>query len=216
MTVRIAGISPSRAVEAVYDQQRRNGTFDALSTGKATNAQRETARVAYAHLTDDLFVRTEQEAQAGAKIVLWPEAGTSVLREDEAALLSRASTLTTKVDIYLEMGLIIVTGQPPFAQNKAILLDPVGKVVWSYDKAHPVPGEPWVTGDGKVPTTVTPYGRLATVICFDADFPALTRQGGQSGTDILLRPAHEWQEIDPLHAQIAVFRAIENGFSLVH
>jgi apolipoprotein N-acyltransferase len=53
------------------------------------------------------------------------------------------------------------------------------------------------------------------VICFDADFPALTRQGGQAGIDILLRPAHEWQEIDPLHAQIAVFRAIENGFSLV-
>jgi apolipoprotein N-acyltransferase len=154
----------------VYDQQRRNGLFDALFTGKATNAQRETARVAYAHLTDDLFVRTEQEAQAGAKIVLWPEAGTSLLQEDEAALLARASTLSAKDGIYLEIGLIIVTGQSPFAQNKAILLDPIGNVVWSYDKAHPVPGEPWLPGDGKVPTAVTPYGRLATVICFDADF----------------------------------------------
>ena len=214
-TVRVVGISPSRTVEANYDQQRRSGSFDALFLGKATDSQRAMARIDYAQLTNDLFASTEQEAKTGAKIVLWPEAGTSVLQEDESALLTRGSTLTMKDGIYLEMGLIIVTHQAPFAQNKAILIAPTGEVVWSYDKVHPVPGEPWLPGDGRVPNTMTPYGRLATVICFDADFPALPRQAGQAGADLLLRPAHEWQEIDPLHAQIAVFRAIENGFSLV-
>lgn len=214
-TVRVVGISPTRTVEANYDQQRRSGLFDALFQGKATGIQRAMARTAYAQLTNDLFVRTEQEARAGAKIVLWPEAGTTVLQEDEAAFITRGSTLTMKDGIYLEMGLIIVTRQAPFAENKALLIAPTGEVVWSYDKAHPVPGEPWLPGDGRVPNTMTPYGRLATVICFDADFPALPRQAGQAGVDLLLRPAHEWQEIDPFHAQVAVFRAIENGFSLV-
>ena len=36
-----------------------------------------------------------------------------------------------------------------------------------------------------------------------------------NGTDILLSPAHDWPEIDPIHAQMAVFRAIENGVSVV-
>jgi apolipoprotein N-acyltransferase len=175
-TVRIVGISPSRTVEATYDQQRRSGAFDALFQGRATDRQRAMARTAYAQLTNDLFVHTEQEAKAGAKIVLWPEAGTSVLQEDEAALLTRGSTLTRNNAIYLEMWLIIVTPKAPFAENKALLIAPTGDVIWSYDKAHPVPGEPWLPGDGKVPSVMTPYGRLATVICFDADFPALPRQ----------------------------------------
>ena len=145
-TVRVVGISPSRTVEANYDQQRRSGAFDALFQGKATDNQRAVARTAYAQLTNDLFVRTEQEAKAGAKIVLWPEAGTSVLQEDEAAFLTRGSTLTRNNGIYLEMGLIIVTRQAPFAENKALLIAPTGEVVWSYDKAHPVPGEPWLPG----------------------------------------------------------------------
>jgi apolipoprotein N-acyltransferase len=214
-TVRLAGISPSRTIEANYDQLRRSGAFDALFLGKATDAQRTMARTAYAKLTDDLFMRTEQEAKAGTKIFLWPEAGTSVLQEDETALLKRGSTLTQKYGIYLEMGLIIVTSKAPFAENKALLIAPTGEVILSYYKAHPVPGEPWLPGDGRVANTMTPYGRLATVICFDADFPALPRQAGQAGADLMLRPAHEWQEIDPFHAQIATFRAIENGFSLV-
>ncbi len=40
-------------------------------------------------------------------------------------------------------------------------------------------------------------------------------QLGRNGADILLSPAHDWPEIDPMHAQMAVFRAIENGVSVV-
>lgn len=48
---------------------------------------------AYAPLNDDLLAHSEQEARAGAKIIVWPEGGAQVLQEDEAALLGRASTL---------------------------------------------------------------------------------------------------------------------------
>ena len=76
-------------------------------------------------------------------------------------------------------------------------------------------GKPFVPGDGKVPTVQTPYGRLSTVICFDADFPGTIRQAGQAGADMLLVPGNDWRAIDPYHTQMATFRAIENGFSLV-
>ena len=52
------------------------------------------------------------------------------------------------------------------------------------------------------------------MICFDADFPALVRQVGQAGADILLVPANDWQPVHILHAPVAELRAIENGVAL--
>ena len=43
----------------------------------------------------------------------------------------------------------------------------------------------------------------------------MIQQSGQNGTGLLLVPSSDWAEIDPLHTQMAVFRAIENGHSLV-
>jgi apolipoprotein N-acyltransferase len=108
-------------------------------------------------------------------------------------------------------------GKGPFVKDEAVLLDPTGKVVWTYEKTHLAPGEQGVIvlGDGQVPTVESPYGRLANVICFDADYPSTVRQAGQAGADLLLVPSHDWQAIDPYHTHIATFRAIENGFALV-
>ncbi len=105
--------------------------------------------------------------------------------------------------------------QSSYARDESILFDPKGIVVWRYQKAHPAPGEPEPPGDGLVPTVQTPYGRLSNVICADADFPGTLRQAGQAGADVMLVPSNDWREIDPYHAQVATFRAIENGYSLV-
>ena len=56
---------------------------------------------------------------------------------------------------------------------------------------------------------------MATAICFDADFPEFIRQAGQGAADLLIVPANEWKAIKSLHAQMAAFRAIENGVSLM-
>jgi apolipoprotein N-acyltransferase len=142
------------------------------------------------------------------------------LQEDEPALIQRAGALAREAGIYLDMGLAVFlpdAGKPPFLEDEAVLLDPTGHVVWTYEKSHPAPGEQglFVPGDGKVPLVDSPYGRLANVICFDADFPGMIRQAGQAGADLLLAPSDDWQAIDPSHTQAATFRAIENGFSLV-
>ncbi len=41
------------------------------------------------------------------------------------------------------------------------------------------------------------------------------RQAGQRSADLLIVPANEWKEIKHIHTQMAAFRAIENGVSLV-
>jgi apolipoprotein N-acyltransferase len=221
--VRVAGVSASRTAVAALNRQLPAHTLSALLAGQASPADRAAARSAFTIVDDDLLTRSRQEARAGAKIVAWPETsptGASVLREDEPAFLARAAALTRQEGIYLDMGLAVMlpgTGTGPFLEDEAVLIDPTGHLAWTYLKTHPAPGEQGLfrPGPGTVPTVATPYGRLANVICFDLDYPALARQAGHAGTDLMLGPSDDWPSVDPQHAQRAAFRAIENGFSLV-
>jgi apolipoprotein N-acyltransferase len=222
--VRVAGLSASRTAVAAFDQQLPTATLSLLLAGKATPADRAHARASFATLDGDLLRGTQQEALAGAKIVVWPEAspvGGNILQEDEPALIRQAGALARKEGIYLDMGLAVFLpsgGKGPYLRDEAVLLAPTGQVVWTYEKSHLVPfseqGEV-VPGAGKLPTVSTPYGRLANAICFDADFPGLLRQAGRDHADLLLLPADDWKAITPSHAQAATLRAIEDGFSEV-
>jgi apolipoprotein N-acyltransferase len=184
-----------------------------------TPAQRADAGLRFAPIIDDLFRRSELAAQDGARIIAWGETSAPVLEEDVGALVARAAALAQQQDIYLQIGLIMFgkTDHYPFLENRVILLDPDGTTVWDYHKAHPTPGENMsvVAGPLVVPVVTTPYGRLATVICYDADFPELVRQAGQAGADILLVPSQDWPSVSAQHAQMATFRAIEDGLWVV-
>jgi apolipoprotein N-acyltransferase len=59
------------------------------------------------------------------------------------------------------------------------------------------------------------FGTLSGVVCWDDAFPATVRQAGRNGTDTLMVPANDFREVDPLRTQMAVYRATENGVSLV-
>jgi apolipoprotein N-acyltransferase len=177
-------------------------------------------RDAFRQMTADIHERyfegTIREARAGAQIVLWPEGAAIGAEEDEAALLARGQEVARQEDIYLAMPLFTIyqDEQRPF-ENKLVVIDPAGDIVLEHVKYGGNVLEGSLLGDGVLRTVETPYGTLSGVICWDTDFPSTVRQAGRNGTDILLSPAHDWREIDPMHAQMAVFRAIENGVSVV-
>ena len=212
-TVRVAGLAADR----VLWHGQRVPPLAELAAG--SDAVRGTARAAYAPVVDELFARTTQVARAGATIVVWSEAAAFTLTEDEPALIVRAQQVARQEAVYLQLGLIVVlrSDHAPYAENRAILIDPAGTVVWDYAKTiHPLgDAAVFAPGPGIVPTVQTPYGVLATVICFDADYPALVRQAGLAGADILLVPSNDWQPIDTMHARANSMRAIENGVALV-
>jgi apolipoprotein N-acyltransferase len=190
---------------------RRYSSFDELA-----NAEPAVLRPALATVNDELLAASEREAGAGAKIIVWPEAGAGTLVDDKAGLVARAAALAQRHDVYLHVGLGVLSRGAPYMRNQAILVDPAGHVVWTYDKARPVPGMDQLSpGDGRVPTVDTPYGKLANLICFDADFPGLARQSGGQGVDMMLVPSNDWREFGVVHTQKATLRAIENGYSLV-
>ena len=176
-------------------------------------------RTAFMRIHEHFITKTADAVRAGAKIVVWPEANIMVYRADEPALLTRLQTLAREQDIYLLVGIAVLDVSTRLSfENRAMLFDPAGGTAARYIKTTAVPGfevKFGVRGDGRLPMVATPHGRVTTAICYDLDFPWLIRQAGQGHADLLLAPASDWREIGELHHVSAVFRAVENGVTLV-
>lgn len=177
-------------------------------------------RAAYRQKTrgfhDRYFEETRRQADAGAQMILWPEAAGICASEDEAALIQRGQQLAREKSIYLAMALFtqnLQRSQPP--ENKLIVVDPAGNVVMEHYKYGGNQFEGSVLGNGLLHTFHTPSAKVCGVICWDMDFPRIVSQTGRNGVDILLAPANDWEAVSTTHAHMAVFRAVENGVSLV-
>jgi apolipoprotein N-acyltransferase len=208
-TVRIASVS----VEVDHGDIR--SLIATLSTD-----ENDSVRTMMADKVDELFTLTTREAQAGAKLVFWAEMSALLLREDEANVIAKGQAIARKQGIYLVMAFATLipenmNSDKPKLENKALAIDPSGKILVNYLKSRPVPMEPSLPGDGVVPVFDTPFGRVSLVICFDMDFPILIQQAGQKEVDIMLVPAADWKEIDPWHTYLALVRGIENGMSVI-
>jgi apolipoprotein N-acyltransferase len=215
-TVRIASLSRSDTNSKIDST-----LWYRYAAGTATEGDIKTIRAWQKKVNNDLFERAAREAVAGAKIIFWGETNASVLQDDEDAIIARGSKFASDRKIYLGMGLVVWNrpNAPKAAKNELVFIKPDGTVAWVYQKTHPVPGDEAALiapGSGELPYVDTPYGRVTAAICFDADFPDLLVQAGRFHADIVLNPSNEWPAIDPQHAEMASFRAIENGFSIVH
>ncbi|PBC69981.1 apolipoprotein N-acyltransferase [Streptomyces sp. TLI_235] len=209
-TVRVAAVSPDRAVADA--QHAALGRIPGGRAGVAT-APASDVEPAMTAVENDLLASTRREAAAGAKIVIWPEEAVRTQESNEAAVIAAARDQARRSGIYLEIGLGVYSSVgPAYGRDEAVFIDPHGDVLWTYQKAHPIPGsEKFRPGDGRVPVADTPYGRIADVICYDADFPSMMR----TRADIMLVPAHDWKAYGSAHTRKASLRAIEDGYSLV-
>lgn len=216
--VRIAAITPRIPTYTVRGDAANAPIHAALQSVRKQQLLGKDGWAAFrtraAAIDTELLNATETEARNGAKVVVWSEGAGIIEREDEAVMLARVANVARRTRTFIVAAFLTLDarGSATF-ENKNVLLDPQGRTVWTYHKARPVPGmEACIPGDGRIPVAPTPYGRIGTAICFDLDFPRLLRQ---TRADILLVPADDWREITPLHARMAAFRAVEQGFSLV-
>jgi apolipoprotein N-acyltransferase len=109
-------------------------------------------------------------------------------------------------------GYIILQYGEGTSDNALALITPEGEIAYTYTKT-----KSWypTDSDGLIRSVATPYGRIGGAICFDMDFPGFIHQAGKQGIDILLVPAFDWEPIKPYHTQVGLFRAVENGMSVV-
>jgi apolipoprotein N-acyltransferase len=195
------------------------GEMTRITEGSIARAEREPLRAKLGALHDWFLEGSRREARARSRLVVWPEGNLLVYSEDEAAFLERARTLAVSEGIHLAMGMgtIHLGERLPF-ENKLVLIDPAGTTRMSYLKSHAVAG--WEAGimrvgDGRVPVASTDAGRIAGMVCFDADFPEFVRQAAQSNADIIILPVNDWLAVKDIHFRMAAFRSVENGLPLV-
>lgn len=165
---------------------------------------------------EPLLARSAGLVERGAQLIAWPEAGAAYLKGEEPEYLELISRFAAENNVYVVAGLAALPDGPAgLIENKVVVFAPDGRWSEPYFKAHPVPGEPVVAGDGKPLLFDTRFGRLAVLICFDADFTAPARNAARGGADLLVVPSNDWAEITPLHAQMAAFRGMETGLPIL-
>jgi len=103
--------------------------------------------------------------------------------------------------------------------NSAILIGPAGEIIGTYDKTHPFPLERadcggWVTVGNRADVFETALGSIGLIICYDGDFPELSRLLAVKGAEVILRPSALLRSFDIWHITNAA-RAYDNHVYVV-
>jgi len=78
--------------------------------------------------------------------------------------------------------------------NSSILIDDTGEIKGNYRKTHPFPterlgGGGWTTPGNETLVVETKLGKIGMIICYDGDFPELSRVLALKGAEIITRPS---------------------------
>jgi predicted amidohydrolase len=143
----------------------------------------------------------------GAELVVLPESATTGFTPGipTEQLWELVSDLPGPVieplrDVAAELGVHLVAGtyergpSPEVVYNSSVLLDPRGELLGVYRKTHPfcseaVSGGGWVTPGDTVTVCDTELGRIGMIICFDGDYPELSRIQAVQGAEVICRPS---------------------------
>ena len=200
-TVKVAGVTV---------EQSRN-YWDEVIDLNTPQEQAHAYADEFAQLEEQLFSQSARAAQFGAKIIFWSEANAMLYPEDMDTFMARAQAFARDHQVYLAPSAVIFKYGQASADNKLWMITPTGQSAYEYTKT-----KSWypTDSDGVIHFVDTPYGRIASVLCFDMDFPTFIQQAGRQSVDIMLVPAFDWQPIKPYHTEVGLFRAVENGFSV--
>lgn len=183
----------------------------------------------------DLAQLSIDAARKNPGVIIWPEAPAPfTLQDKNFAAIAR--------NIAQQSGSDFLVGAEDWkhdaagkwlATNSAILLNPSGERVYSYDKIHLVPfGEyvplrKYLTFTGKLTADLgdftpgneyavgrLPGGRFSTFICFEAVFPGAVRRFTANGAELLINISNDgWfgrSSAPAQHLMMARVRAVEN------
>jgi predicted amidohydrolase len=103
--------------------------------------------------------------------------------------------------------------------NSSILIGPDGEIIGIYDKTHPFPLERamcggWVTVGNRAEVYETALGTIGMIICYDGDFPELSRILAVKGAEVITRPSALLRSFDIWHLTNSA-RAYDNHVYMV-
>jgi predicted amidohydrolase len=193
--VRVAAVASNPVVEAGEDY---------LTTGADD-------RKDIAGMIDTYGPLVEQAAGQGARLVVLPEIAAWVTESNRPTWIAALQDWTRAHSLWLVSGILEL--EEPV--NRLVMVDPAGDVVASYDKQHPLGGgEPKRNAKMPPATVEGPEGELSAVLCYDLDYPDITRAVALHG-GLLAVPSADWREIQELHHRAAIWGAVLSGATVV-
>ena len=165
---------------------------------------------------EGMLQRTRLAAEFGAEMVVWTEAAFITQENYRDAWLEEIKELAAQSQITIVASYVhIVSDKPLRYENNFHYIDGQGEVLQTYLKHEPVPGEPAIVGKEDLKVFDLNHSKVGGAICYDYDFPYLAKEFGRLDADIIALPSSDWRGIDPLHTQMAAFRAVEQGHSVL-
>jgi len=176
--------------------------------------QKETYRQWSRQVQDELFATSEQLLPSGVKILAWASGNAVVFAEDEPALVQRLQNFAREHQIYFFPSLLVLGDYDGPDRNRVLAIQPNGEIAYTHFKGRN-PNAGFYQGN-EIQYVDTPYGRIATPICFEMEFHRYIRQVGERGVDILIVPGDEpAKDVAIVHTEISMLRGIENGSSML-
>ena len=177
-------------------------TYDEVGSPWAADAR--------AQLQSVLAPRVREAAEAGASLVVAPEAAFKVEERHRQAFLEQAAALASGSQVTLVVGYF----DDALDENHAAVFDASGQLVGDYRKTHLIPGmEDYVAGDGTL--TIAMNGALGVMICQDDNFLDLGRAYGRAGVAVMAIPTNDWRQVREFHLLNTTLRAADSGFAVV-
>ena len=143
-------------------------------------------------------------AATGAELIVRPETVTTGVTPGVTAeelwdlvpgnVLAPFTDAAAELRVHLVVGSYLRGGGRGVVFNAAHVLAPTGELLGTYRKTHPFGGERldrggWVTPGDDILVVETPLGRIGVIICFDGDYPELSRITAVNGAEIICRPS---------------------------
>jgi deaminated glutathione amidase len=152
------------------------------------------------------FVRRCVDA-TGAELVVLPETATTgftpgctteelwdLVSDVPGAMTEPLQAVARDLGVHVVLGTYERGPQPSVVYNSSVLVAPTGELAGVYRKTHPfctehVDGGGWVTPGTSVTVCDTDLGRIGMMICFDGDYPELSRIQAVQGAEVICRPS---------------------------
>jgi len=183
---------------------------------------------------------SKKAAEDKVDLIIWPETAAPCYLAAESLYLARVQKTCDELNVPLLVGTNDYQATPQGRlryYNSAFLFTPHGGYPQVYDKIHLVPfsekipyeqifhfsdkiqlGQSDFSNGEELTIFEVKRGKFATLICFESVYPALVRNFANRGAEFLVNITNDgWfgKTHGPFqHAQIAVFRAIENRIAI--
>ena len=171
---------------------------------------------AYSHRK--MLERTRAVATGKADLVVWAEGAGIVAASQYDEALNRTIDTARETGCIVVASWLILDPTDGLMSNITTVITANGRIASSYAKSHPVPGpeaDRTRPDHAGVQAVETSFGRLAVIICFDADHAESWRQLRDAGVDVVAIPASDWPAVGSIHADMSRLRARSIGAAII-